>query len=60
MFKENCTQYCENYLKLQKTLDEIEINISEYQSLTLGKPRTMRENDCIYNILNIINKAKED
>lgn len=43
----------------KQALDEIEINISEYQSLTLGKPRTMRENDCIYNILNIINKAKE-
>ena len=24
MFKENCTQYCENCLKLQKALDKIE------------------------------------
>ncbi len=46
-------------IKYKQALDEIEINISEYQILTLDKPRTMRENDCIYNILNIINKAKE-
>ena len=46
-----------NYYK--QALDEIEINISKYQGLTFGKPRTMRENDCIYKILDIINKAKE-
>ena len=46
-------------VQLKKALDDIEINISEYQGLTLGKPRTMRENDCIYNILNIIDKVKE-
>lgn len=46
------------YITLKKALDEIEINISEYQGLTLGKSRTMRENDCIYNILDIINKVK--
>lgn len=46
--------------KYKQALDEIEISISEYQMLTLGKPRTMRENDCIYNILDIINKAKGD
>lgn len=45
--------------QLKKALDDIEINISEYQGLILGKPRTMRENDCIYNILNIIDKVKE-
>lgn len=44
--------------KYKQALDEIEINISEYQALTLCKPRTMRENDCIYNILDIINKVK--
>lgn len=62
MFKDDDkheTCYCENCLKLKQALDEIEINISEYQSLTLDKPRTMRENACIYNILNIIYKAKE-
>lgn len=46
-------------VQLRKALDDIEINISEYQGLILGKPRTMRENDCIYNILNIIDKVKE-
>lgn len=47
-------------LKYKQALDEIEINISEYQALTFDKPRTMRENDCIYNILDIINKVKEE
>lgn len=47
-------------VQLRKALDDIEINISKYQGLTLGKSRTMRENDCIYNIQNIINKAKEN
>lgn len=28
MFKENCTQYCENCLKLQKALDKIEMIIA--------------------------------
>lgn len=46
-------------VQLKKALDDIEINISEYQGLILDKPRTMRENDCIYNILNIIDKVKE-
>lgn len=46
-------------VQLKKALDDIEINISEYQGLILGKPQTMRENDCIYNILNIIDKVKE-
>lgn len=46
-------------VQLRKALDKIEINIAKYQGLTLGKPRTMRENDCIYNIQDIINKAKE-
>ena len=46
-------------VQLKKALDDIEINISEYQGLILGKPRTMRESDCIYNILNIIDKVKE-
>lgn len=46
-------------VQLRKALDDIEINISEYQGLILGKPQTMRENDCIYNILNIIDKVKE-
>ena len=46
-------------VQLKKALDDIEINISENQGLILGKPRTMRENDCIYNILNIIDKVKE-
>lgn len=43
----------------KQALDEIEINISKYQELTFDKPRTMQENDCIYNILSIINRAKE-
>ena len=46
--------------KYKYALDEIEINISEYRGLTFGKPQTMRENDCIYNILDIINKVKEE
>ena len=46
-------------IKYKQALDGIETNISEYQGLILGKPRTMRENDCIYKILDIINKAKE-
>lgn len=45
--------------KFEEVLYEIEINISEYQALTLGKPRTTRENDCIRNILDIINKARK-
>lgn len=49
----------ERNVQLRKALDDIEINISEYQGLILGKPQTMRENDCIYNILNIIDKVKE-
>lgn len=53
------TEICKISEKYKQALDEIEINISEYQSLTLDKPRTMRENHCIYNILNIIYKAKE-
>lgn len=47
------------YITLKQALDEIQINISEYQGLTLGKPRTMRENDCIYKILDIIKHCKE-
>lgn len=54
----NIELYKENK-KYKQVIDEIEINISEYQGLTFGKPRTMRENDCIYKILDIINKAKE-
>lgn len=46
-------------IKYKNAFDEIEINISEYQNLTLGKPRTMRENDCLYNILDIINKTRK-
>lgn len=46
-------------VQLRKALDDIETNISEYQGLILGKPQTMRENDCIYNILNIIDKVKK-
>ena len=37
MFKEDCTQYCENCLKLQKVLDEIEMIIgimAEQQIMT--------------------------
>lgn len=45
--------------KYKQALDEIEINISKAQGLTFGKPRTIRENDYIYNILGIINKVKE-
>lgn len=45
--------------KCKQALHEIEINISKYQELTFDKPRTMQENDCIYNILSIINRAKE-
>lgn len=46
-------------IKYKQALYEIEINISEYQALTFDKPRTMRENDCIYNILDIIDKVKK-
>lgn len=45
-------------IKYKQALYEIEINISEYQALTFDKPRTMRENDCIYNILDIIDEVK--
>lgn len=51
---------CGELQNLYRALDEIEINILKYQGLTFGKPRTMRENDCIYKILDIINKLKED
>lgn len=47
-------------IKYKKAIDEIEINILKYQALTFDKPRTMRENDCIYNILDIINKARRN
>lgn len=46
-------------IKYKKTVDEIEINILKYQELIFDKPRTMRENDCLDNILNIINKVKD-
>lgn len=43
----------------KQALDEIEVNILKYQELIFDKPRTMQENDCIYNILSIINQVKE-
>ena len=46
-------------VQLKKALDDIEINISEYQGLILGKPRKIRQKDCIYNKLNINDKVKE-
>lgn len=45
--------------KYKQALNEIEVNILKYQELTFDKPRTMQENDCIYNILSIINQVKE-
>lgn len=43
----------------EQALDEIEANILEYEALILGKPITMRESDCVYNIIDIIKKVKE-
>ena len=48
-----------NSQQVREFLYYIEVNISEYQALTFDKPRTMRENACIYNILNIINEVKK-
>ena len=42
----------------EQALDEIETNILEYEALILGKPITMRESDCVYNIIDIIKKSK--
>lgn len=57
---ETCTaKSVDDMYKYKQALNEIEINILKYQGFTFGKPRTMRENDCIYKILDIINKAKE-
>lgn len=56
----NTDCYYKQLKRKEQALDEIENNILEYQALILGKPITMRENDCIYNILDIINKAKEN
>lgn len=53
----NIELYKENK-KYKQALDEIEINISKYQELTFDKPRTMRENDCIYKILDISTKRR--
>ena len=48
MFKENCTQYCENCFKLQKALDEIEARI-----------QLENADDCLLDVMEIIQKAKE-
>lgn len=45
--------------RYRKALDEIEIELTKYQAFILGKPITQRENDCLYKILDIINKVKE-
>ena len=48
MFKENCTQYCENCLKLQNALDEIEARI-----------QLENADDCLLDVMEIIQKAKD-
>ena len=44
--------------RYRKALEEIEKELVKYQAFILGKPITQRENDCLYKILDIINKAK--
>lgn len=46
MFKENCTQYCENCLKLQSALDEIE----QYRIAEIND-KDEEETDTILNII---------
>lgn len=43
----------------EKALDKIFIEVTKYQALTLGKPITMRENDCLYTILHTIDEVKD-
>lgn len=71
MFKEDCTQYCENCLKLQKALDEIEIIIGimagqptiafpDY-SLCENAKIIAKQRDIGYTkILDVINKIKTE
>lgn len=69
MFKEDCTQYCENCLKLQKALDEIEIIIClmakrpiivfpDYSLLTNAKVITESGYIGYARILDVISKAR--
>lgn len=69
MFKEDCTQYCENCLKLQKVLDEIEmiIDIMAEQQIMTFPDYPLSENARIIvkqcnvgytKILDVINKTK--
>ncbi len=46
MFKENCTQYCENCLKLQKALDEIK----QYRIAEINDEEE-EKNDTVLNII---------
>ena len=70
MFKEDCTQYCENCFKLQKALDEIEMIIgimAEQQIMTfpdypLSKNARIIVKQCnvgYTKILDVISKTKE-
>lgn len=71
MFKEDCTQYCENCLKLQKALDEIEMIIGamatrpiivfpDYSLLTNAKVLMESSNIGYTKILDVINKTKTE
>lgn len=40
----------------KQALEKIEEQIALYQALTISKPRTMRENDCLYKINDILNE----
>ena len=44
--------------RYRKALEEIEKELVKYQAFILGKPITQRENDCLYKILDIINKVR--
>lgn len=70
MFKEDCTQYCENCFKLQKALDEIETIIGammtrpiivfpDYSLLTNAKVIIESGNIGCRMILDVISKTKE-
>lgn len=70
MFKEDCTQYCENCLKLQKVLDEIEMIIGimagqptiafpDYSLCENAKIIAKQRNIGYTKILDVINKIKE-
>lgn len=43
--------------RYKQALEKIEEQIALYQAFTISKPRTMRENDCLYKINDILNEV---